>query len=326
MIYVTVILNHLSALQQWAKEHNAYLHLDLVTFEIEVRHKGRYFFMFPAFIANRNGRLSYVPQPLPETIGFAGWRPYRPFSFALSTDKLAFKAALFAAGLPTPRTWHSARDAETDFILKRSRGSFGYQLAGPFRPGGDVDAGPAATGQGTLFAEQFIRGSSVKVWFWGSKPFFAHAQAYPTLTGDGRSTLGVLAQRRFSEARIDWETSELPAIVRGCLAYQGHSFDDILEENKQAWIDYRYGRTYIAAATNRTSDNQIQQFSPVGMSQLAAIGKLVAKELRPQYPAPLIYAVDGMLDSNGVIWWLEMNSNPVLPPEGYAEMFGDLFA
>jgi hypothetical protein len=34
---------------------------------------------------------------------------------------------------------------------------------------------------------------------------------------------------------------------------------------------------------------------------------------------------DGVIDPEGRIWWLEMNCNPMVPPDGYAFMLDSLF-
>jgi hypothetical protein len=55
------------------------------------------------------------------------------------------------------------------------------------------------------------------------------------------------------------------------------------------------------------------------------MGKALAKLLKLTFPAPLMISIDGVLDREGVIWWLEMNTNSVVPPDGYEAMFSDLF-
>ena len=52
---------------------------------------------------------------------------------------------------------------------------------------------------------------------------------------------------------------------------------------------------------------------------------MLAEELSRVFPAPVLYSVDGVVDEGGAVWWLEMNSNPILPPEGYPLIFETLF-
>ena len=55
------------------------------------------------------------------------------------------------------------------------------------------------------------------------------------------------------------------------------------------------------------------------------MGTVAGAHLRSLFNAPVLFAVDGVCDASGRVWWLEMNSNPILPPDGYAPMFNSLF-
>lgn len=327
MSYVTVTLNHFRAVQRWAAATGASVMLDATSFELEVKHRNRYFRFFPRFVALFDGRLSHVPTLVDEAIGFAGWLPYQPYVYGLSTDKLRFKECVAQAGLLTPPCWPSAQEAQADFIFKRSAGSFGAQVAGPFRveAKASADPGPAAEGGGTLFAEQFVPGKIVKVWFWGARPFFAHVHDYPHVTGDGTSTLDELARAKAGVASDAWEASPQREAARACVVYQGSGLDDVVASGRHLWIEFRYGRNYGGRAT-AISDNGLNYLSEQSKHQVEAAGLVITRGLAEQFRAPVAYALDGMLDEQGNLWWLEMNSNPVFPPEGYARMFGDLFA
>lgn len=324
MSYINSTYNHLRALQHWAAVSGAALSLDVTTMHLEVKHRNRYYELVPQFIALLNGRFAHLPTLSHEAIAFAGWRPYRPWRFDLSTEKLLFKQHLQSAGLRTPSFWADARSASSDFVLKRSRGSFGYEIAGPYRAGQPVKSESDASGsnQGTLFAEQFVKGRILKIWFWDSRPFFAHAHDYLLIAGDGRTGAAALAMIKRGIHGTDADR----AVTTACLLYQGISADSVLMEGQEAWIDYRYGRSYAGGASPSASDNQLDALGESVRLQCSEVGALIAGELRRSLPAPVAYAIDGMLDDEGRIWWLEMNSNPVLPPEAYAEMFQDLFA
>jgi len=56
-----------------------------------------------------------------------------------------------------------------------------------------------------------------------------------------------------------------------------------------------------------------------------AAGQWIAAELRQELNAPVLCSLDGVLDADGKIWWLEANSNPIFPPTGYPAMFSTLF-
>ena len=321
------MLNHFAALQRLAAKTGARINLDTSNFVFEAKLRNRYFSFYPQFLVLKDQRLSHVPALVDEAIGFAGWRPYPPYSFPLSTDKLLFKRHLEAAGQRVPVTWMDPGDADRDFVIKRSMGSFGMKMSGPFRAAerNAFELGEAASGSGEIFAEQFIEGVIIKVWYWGQRAFFAHEQAYPLITSDGGTTLSELARTRMRVAPGDWSGSPAAAVAHACLRYQGLAPGDVLAADRTAWIDYRYGRTYDQGGLSRFSDNVLARLPEAVRGQIASAGAVAARALAEVMPAPVAYALDAMLDREGRLWWLEMNSNPVVPPEGYAEMFADLF-
>lgn len=324
-MYLTATFNHLRALQTWAATTGAKLTLDAATLQLEVKYRNRYFEFFPLFIAKINGRIAHIPSLTAEATQFAGWRPYKPYLFELSSDKLLFKQHMVAANQRTPNWWSSGAEADVDFVMKRSMRSFGYELAGPFRTGSEFDPGPAEHGRGKMFAEQFVSGKILKVWFWGGRPFFAHCQSHASVSGDGTSTLEALLRRRIIENGGDWLSSEQAAVARSYCAYQQLTRDQVPAFGTEVRYDYRYGRGSATSGTAAVSDNCLPSVSEAVKAQFDAAGDVIHVALRTQFAAPVVYALDGILDGNDAVWWLEMNSNPVLPPEGYAKMFDDLF-
>lgn len=326
--YVNITFNHLAALQHWVTQTGGVATLDVRDLTLEVKHRGRYFRMYPTFQANVGGSLVHLPNLSPQAIGFGGWRPYTTFSHPHSTSKPLFKQFVREAGLRTPREWDAKMSPpECDYLLKPQTGSFGRHLFGPYR----AHARPAASGPdlqdaGPLFAEEFIQGHALKVWFWGARPFFAHMQSYPTLQGDGASTLGELLDRRIA-ASVARDAAAQIAVATACLAFQGHALADVLPAGEHAWIDYRYGQQYVTGfGMTPISDNQLDALHERSGTQLAEMGRALAKLLQETIPVPVMITVDGILDAEGRIWWLEMNTNSLLPPEGYGAMFADLFA
>ena len=326
--YLTVSYNHFAAVQRWADETGGQARVDLRDFTMEVKHRGRYYRMYPMFQGRVQGRLTHLSRLTPDVQGFGGWRPYQTLTHPHSSDKKLFKAWLQECGLRCPRAWDfDGRPPQEDYVLKARNGSFGLGLFGPFRRGTPPSgqAGEQA-GHGELFAEQFVRGHMLKVWYWGARPFFAHMQAYPVLAGDGRTSVGELLQARVARAGLDGESFPQKPVVLGCLAYQGLDPADTLPQGQQAWIDFRYGQLYEPPGAAMVSDNQLQDLALRSGDQLPHLGEALAKLLQQAFPAPVVMTVDGLLDAEGRIWWLEMNTNSLLPPEGYAAMFSDLFA
>lgn len=330
--YLTVSFNHFLAIQKWAAEAGASALLDFKDFTLEVKHRGRYYRMHPMFQARANGRLMHVSSLSESVRGFGGWRPYQTFTHPHSTDKALFKRFLEERGLRSPSTWQANETPSLDYVLKAGRGSFGESVYGPFRAntlaalsGEGVDEAKASAND--LFAEQFIRGRMLKVWFWGRRPFFAHVHEYPTVVGDGERTIETLMRRRLIQAQLDWDSHADPHIARACLALQGLELQSIPLAGQSVWIDFRYGDRYPARVGGTpVSDNALEELQHSAGEQVDAMGWALTELLQPTIPVPVIITVDGVLDADGRIWWLEMNTNSVLPPEGYAAMFEDLFA
>jgi len=328
MAYIVGLMNHFAAIQRLTSETGAQISLNAATFILEAKLRNRYFHFYPQFLTKRDGRFAQTSTITDDTIGFAGWRPYQPFTFPMAADKLQFKQYFQARGQRMPTTWLDPRQADRDFLVKRSVGSFGLQMSGPFRTAERTafDLGPAATGAGQVFAEAFIEGTIVKVWFWGRRAFFAHRQSYPEISGDGVTSASELAQARMQLAADAWGKSPDAAVARACLRYQGHEPGAVLKAGTTAWIDYRYGRSYVKVGAIRASDDALGSFDEGARAQIDAAGFVAAQALKEIAPVPVAYAMDAMLDAEGKLWWLEMNTNPTVPPEGYVAIFGDLFA
>jgi hypothetical protein len=181
---ISTVFDHFRAVQAWTTFHQAYASLDMNNLHLEVRCANRYFTFYPLFASTINGRLAHVSALSESVVAFGGWLPYRPYSIDLSINKLLFKQHLSKMGLRTPKAWQDTEIPTLPYITKRSQGSFGYGIAGPFAA---HTAGPpapqvppttaSAQGVGTLFTEQFVVGKIVKVWLWGAKAMFADVQA-----------------------------------------------------------------------------------------------------------------------------------------------------
>jgi hypothetical protein len=328
MAYINAFSNHFRSVQEWGQRAQASIVLDVLTFEMEVKCRGRYYTFHPQFVGLVQGRLVNVPALTPDTAGFIGWRPYRPLAYDLSTHKLQFKSFIRESGLRTPSHWTldgSSPPPDADYILKRVTGSFGYELAGPFRARTHPPADAAVPGDGALFAEQFVRGRALKVWFWGDRPFFAHLREPATVLADGRSTLRALIDRRFRSANEEFETYPERRVVEDCLSFQSLGLDDIPEEGRSVLVDYRYGREHRPGNSSLRSDNDLPALPAPVLEAVERAGDCFAAKLRETLPAPVAYALDAVVDAENRVWWLEANSNPVLPPEGYEAMFADLF-
>jgi hypothetical protein len=192
---------------------------------------------------------------------------------------------------------------------------------------------PQGNPAATLYAERFIAGTNVKVWFWGATPFYAHRNDYPQVTGDGSKSLRDLVAKRLNAIGIGNDAaSSMAALPQGdrkamqsSLAYQGAAWDETPTAGQSIWLDYRYGRLYDTGAASNKSDNALQTFEAPARQRIDSIGAMLADAIKPLFPVPVLFSVDGVLDAAGDLWWLEMNSNPILPPEGYPLILNSLF-
>ena len=330
--YINDILNHLRSLQTWAAGKDMTLNLDMKTLLLEAKYRGRYFTMYPMFQGGESGkldRLFHTDILTRETIGFGGWRPYRTIRHPLSTDKLLFKNFLLNEAIPTPesRVHDMGQPPVFDYVIKGARGSFGREIAGPYRantlPAKDTWTQWSADNQ--TFIEQFIDGTTAKIWFWGKRPIFALSHTFPMVRGDGASSLDALVRRRLGPQR-NWDTHSDRDLIIACLNFQGVDLSTIAPEGQEIWIDYRYARLYAAPPGNGIdSDSTLPQLMERSGAQIQQMGDALADLLRKAIPAPVLITVDCMIDHQGKIWWLEMNTNSLMPPEGYAAMFEDMF-
>ncbi|MES2889834.1 MAG: hypothetical protein V4739_17710 [Pseudomonadota bacterium] len=329
-MFIAITMNHLRAVKAWADAHQAQATLDLSSFVLEVKARNRYYRLFPQFLAEVQGRMSHVTTLSAQATAFIGWRPYQPLTLSWSSDKLVFKEAVARAGLLTPAHWLAVEQAQADFVLKRSVGSFGYQLAGPYQsgrplPGGVPTAMTAPDARGRLYAEAFVQGQNLKVWFWAGRPVHAQCQPYAVVQGDGRRTVLALLTQRLEDSGQAWSTySEREAVVSS-LAYQDVALDTVLSPGQAVWLDYRYGRSFSQAATTEAEDNAWPRLGTAVQAQIEQAGTWLAQEVAQELKAPVLCSMDGVLDRDGQVWWLELNSNPICPPTAYFAMLASLF-
>jgi hypothetical protein len=163
------------------------------------------------------------------------------------------------------------------------------------------------------------------MWFWGETPFFAHLHDYPTIMGDGAASVGNLVEERLQSVGRSLDDSAEMGVIRQALAYQGHDLASVLEDGEAVWLDYRYGRSFKSSPVTSVSDNAWAELSTDAKGQAQALGRFLGAELLKTLPAPVLYSVDAVMDAQDTLWWLEMNSNPILPPDGYPLILSTLF-
>lgn len=327
MSYIGVTLNHFRAVQDWALAHSAEVRLDMKTFRLEIEWGRVRCQLHPQFF-NGGGTMSYASTLSPNATGFIGWLPYRPLRWPLSSDKLMFKEFMALHGLPTPEHWELTAPIPKDYLLKLPAGSFGDAVFGPYPSLSLSQAwtSPELAGLTSqrLFAEQFIAGKNLKVWFWGNRPFHAHCHERPTIVGDGVSTVGMLVARKLNRLDGQVPDNKDKRWLISTLAFQGLGLSDVLETGKVAWIEYRYGRRYAESPVQAQSDSDLDKLPAALHAQIRRMGNCINAALEEELGLPVLCALDAVVDGDEKVWWLEANSNPILPPSGYGPMLASL--
>jgi hypothetical protein len=327
-MYMTMLTNHIRAVKRWGEKHSAQSTIDVESFQMEVKARNRFFTLHPQFRARINGQLANVSKFSNETTGFLGWLPYQPVRWALSTDKLLFKAYMAEHALRTPAWWLPPEQPDQDFIFKGAMGSFGLHIVGPFRTGTAQadELGSSASPKETRYAEQFVPGVNLKLWVWGRTIFHVHAHPYSTVIGDGTRSIDELVDQlaRAQSPQMPRPRGDAEAVAVS-LAYQGCARDEVLPRGKSVWLDFRYGRGYESPPTTEAADNALSNLPGTLLEQARHAVEVLASDLEARFSAPVLYSLDGVLDGSGNAWWLEVNSNPTLPPSGYPHIFSTLF-
>lgn len=324
--YIAVSFNHFRALQRWALAHDAQAFLDMRDFRVEVRRGADFCYLHPQFLGTADGKLVYSQSLTEAVTGFVGWLPYKPIRWPLSTDKLSFKSFASSLGLRTPRHWSAQERIHEPHVVKRSMGSFGLEVYGPYRSGAADSADRlAAQGPGTAFGEQFVQGRNVKIWYWGASAFHAHVHTYPVVCGDGFASIGELIDRKLIQVGRSRPTGNEWESTLACLEFQQLDLAHRPTAGSEVWVDFRYGRRFDSDPFQPNSDDMWMSLPSTAQAQAHDLGIKIGAELQSMYPVPVLFAVDAVLDEKGDLWWLEVNSNPVLPPTGYPLILSTIF-
>ncbi len=271
--------------------------------------------------------MAYTTELVSQVTGFIGWLPYEVLAWGLSKNKLLAKEFFRRSELLSPRSYAADDVVEDDYVVKSTGGSFGYQVNGPYKRGTHWGVVPTSkkSDSAEVFAEQFIPGKNLKVWFWGSTAVYAQMHAYPIVVGDGESTVQELVDRLQSEAGGTALSLNDQAALKAALSFQGINATDFLAAGQQVWLDFRYGRRYAPIALSTETDSNLGEIDPGVRRQIDIAGAKLAEEALILFTVPILFSVDGVVDFKGKVWWLEVNSNPMVPPEAYPLIFVSMF-
>ena len=263
-------------------------------------------FLAQYLVRNTDGSLTYSMQFQDNALGFIGWLPYFNKRWVEAYDKLAFKKRCDRLKLPTP-AWSVGRIAPElgDFVIKSARGSsFGQRMRGPFAA---VDATSHELRDGE-YADQFIPGQIGKAWFWNDRVVAIGLRKPANVTGDGVATLAELVRRARWSADV--------TLVSDFFRYRRIHWAQVPARGETVTLDYKYGSPYehyAYASTNRIKE---LEGTPL-VEQLNAWGPLFWGFVPQNIREGTLYTVDFVLSDSAGIRLLEMNCNPMVPPEVY---------
>jgi hypothetical protein len=318
-------LNHVRCLRLAARAIDAEVLMAFDSLAAYVRRGDRHWMLHPQFMIGAEGGVRYARRPPDEDATlFIGWRPYAGRTWPATPDKLIVKRAAEQAGLAVPpwATEDAAAQALGDVIVKRNVGSFGEHVHGPYR---STLARPLAVAEGEYY-ERFIAGTMLKIWYLNDRAVAVERDRLSAVTGDGVSSLRQLVERRLERRIATIPTARERLLERAAqfAAYDGRGLDDVLADRQTQHIEFRFGSDLGTGGGARdifdpTEDGE--EWRAVHDAGPAFFG-MIPQPMRDSS----LYAVDAVQDNQGTIWYLEMNSNPVVHPLAYRAMLEALVA
>lgn len=316
MQYLTSFYRHTQAVHRATREHpDLQAQVNLRDYSLAVSRGGRSTNWRPRFVTTINNRMVYVDYPDQQARGFVGWTPYPIRQWPAATDKMVFKQRATEAGIPTPAACTNPKEIRGPFLVKKARSSFGEGIRGPFLSF-DAKDPDQQLGEGEFY-ENFILGHIVKAWYWGSKWVAAEFRAPPLVVGDGRSSLKQLVETLPNPRRREHDWAVLGRLAQYC-GISG--VDTIPPHGKEVLVDFKYASRY--ELTSQDNLNVIRKVERTALGpQFLQAGQVFSAAIAPSHPPEqTLFALDAMVDPDGKVWFLEMNSNPMIHPDLYGTM------
>jgi hypothetical protein len=314
--------DHFRWLRKAAKAQGLEVLIELDSMAAYVRQGRRHWVLYPQFIAEVDGRTRYIPTFADNATHLAGWMPRPSPGWPASRDKLVFKRAAAQAGLPVPDFSLDADTPMRDVVVKRSNGSFGEHVHGPFKSSQDHRLNAA---EGEYF-ERFIDGELLKIWYWQGEAIGLECDRMPTVLGDGRSTLRQLIERRASAARRPPEERLQHILERSAqvLKYEGTGLDAIPAQGHRQRVEFRYGSDLMGTRDRHVVDLRISD--DPSWAPVRSFGPRLLSLIPPPLRTHALFSVDAVRAADGTCWLLEMNANPTVHPLAYPIMLESLAA
>ncbi len=310
-------LQHALAVSTWMREHNAVGGQDPRSLVMEVTQGEKTVRLLPQFDAETETGMVFVNQLSPGVTGFVGWYPYPPKGWPIAQNKITFKEFARRSGLRTPAWSRNMEDVKGAVLVKREVSSLGAGQRGPFMmakpPAARADLRLAAN----EFCEQFITGQLLKAWYWCDELAVVEVVNMPAVQGNGQNTVRQLAQTLAKRTDL--------ALPDELLRIQGVAPDDVLRQGRSLIVDYQYlaqSNPSLYADYNCRDRIRGTPFE----AQLQQAGQLCWAEV-PEETRGIGAAMtlDGVVDADGKVWFLEVNCNPRLHPAFYAPMLDAIF-
>ena len=311
-------LQHALAVSHWMMEHQAMGGLDprSLAMEISLGDITRRF--YPQFtVPAQDGGVVFVPQLRPGVNGFVGWYPFMPKGWPIAQSKLEFKNFAKRTGLRTPAWTHDPKEVKGPFLVKHHHSSLGRGQRGPFIAAPPPHPQPKIELAAEEYCEQFIMGQLLKAWYWCDQLAVVELVDMPYVEGDGQSTVSQLLRQATDQLSSEpaaellelqgLRAADVPAPgQRVCTAYQ---YMD--ESNPALYADYN--------CLHRIQGHPLE-------AQLRQAGELCWQEVPPELrEGGCVSSLDGIVDAQGRIWFLEANCNPALHPAFYEPMLNAIF-
>lgn len=322
MLYQIDYWNHVAGIQKAAAELGLKAHMDMANLQLTISDGTKNTHWFPRFVNNLGpGQFAYSEQRTETTTGFIGWLPYRMRAWETATSKLAFKTYAAQHGVATPAACVDPGMIRGPFIVKKLRSSFGAGIRGPY-PRYDPAAPQQQLQEGECY-ENFIPGQIVKASYWGVTLGAVEFRRMPAVAGNGTQTLRQLVEALAPKPGArphDWEA--IGGLARLCGL---ESADSVPAAGQEVLIDFKYGSRY--EPLQRKNRNIIGEIRGTPLAaQLDRAGETLVGSIGKEHDgATTFYTLDAMVDAEGTVLFLEMNSNPMVPPDMYALMLESIF-
>jgi D-alanine-D-alanine ligase-like ATP-grasp enzyme len=139
----------------------------------------------------------------------------------------------------------------------------------------------------------------------------------PYFVGDGTRTVSELAAPRGS-MDVRWPL----VLAQDYLSWQGFRLDSVLADQQKAYLSFLYASPFHHKS--REDSNVLQSVSDRVRFQLSRAAMLALKSFAPEHQKNVLYTLDGVLDAKDRVWFLEVNSHPMVHPSVYPHMLSAL--